>query len=168
MRTAMLLLWPGVALLAQAPAIPGATEVARGVFVLRGAPTPAVCAALKAQRITHVVDLRRDDEPDVDCTSEARRMTELGIHYLRYALRSVIPAEDFDFLRGFLQGLPGGSRVLFHCAAGNRAAASVCPWLVLDRGMPLEEALRVAREAGLTEPETEGSVRDYLGPRLRR
>lgn len=167
MRTVLLLLLPALVLPAQDAAIPGATEVARGVFVLKGAPTPAVCAALKAQRVTHVVDLRRDDEPDLDCTSEARRMTELGIHYLRYAVRTAIPAEDFDFLRAFLQGLPPHARVLFHCATGNRAAAAVVPWLVLDRGMPLEEALRLARASGLTEPESERSVRAYLEPRTR-
>ena len=167
MRTATLLLLPALVLPAQDTGIPGATEVARGVLVLRGLPNPEVCRALKAQRITHVVDLRRDDEPDLDCTSEARRMTELGIHYLRYALRPVIPAEDFDFLRAFLQGLPPHARVVLHCATGNRAAGAVGPWLVLDRGMPREEALRIIRGAGLTEPETERSVGTYLEPRAR-
>jgi hypothetical protein len=52
--------------------------------------------------------------------------------------------------------------VIFHCNNGNRAAAAVCPWLVLDKGVPYPEAIRIAKSAGLQMPETEEAVRRYV------
>jgi len=57
--------------------------------------------------------------------------------------------------------------VLIHCNDGNQAAAVACTWLVLDKGMPLEEALRISKNAGLKFPETEEAMRRYLGSKGR-
>lgn len=162
MSRTMLLLLPALMLQAGGSAIPNAVEVRSGVYVLKGAPNPATCAAMKKERITHVIDLRRDDEPDQDCQSESGRLQDLGINYQRYTIGKTPPAADFDFLRALLRDLPRGSRVVVHCSNGNRAAAAVCPWLVLDRGMPVAEAFRIAEEAGLKLPETREAVRRYL------
>jgi protein tyrosine phosphatase (PTP) superfamily phosphohydrolase (DUF442 family) len=158
-----LLLLPALVLQAQDSVIPGAVEVRTGVFVLKGTPNETTCQALKKHHFTHVIDLRRDDEPNLNCESESAKMTDLGIHYQRYALAKAPPDADFDFLRTLLRDLPKGSRVLLHCSNGNRAAAIVCPWLVLDKGMPMSEALRISMEAGLQLPETQAAVRRYLG-----
>jgi protein tyrosine phosphatase (PTP) superfamily phosphohydrolase (DUF442 family) len=160
-RTLFLLL-PALVLQAGESAIPNAVEVRSGVFVLRGAPNDATCAAMKKEHITHVIDLRRDDEPDLNCQSESSRLQDLGIHYQRYAISKTPPAADFDFLRMLLRDLPKGSKVVVHCNNGNRAAAAICPWLVLDKGMPVSEAMRIAAEAGLKLPETQEAVRRYL------
>lgn len=167
MSRTLLLLLPALVLQAQDSAIPGAAEVRSGVFVLRGVPDMETCAAIKKQHITHVIDLRRDGEPNLNCESESVRLQELGVHYLRYAIGKTPPGGDFDFLRTFLKELPKGSKVLLHCSNGNRAAAAVCPWLVLDKGMPLEEALRITKAAGLQLPETEEAVRRYIGSKGR-
>jgi protein tyrosine phosphatase (PTP) superfamily phosphohydrolase (DUF442 family) len=166
MSRAMFLLLPALVLQAQDSAIPGAREVRPGIFVLRGVPGEDTCAAIKKQRITHVIDLRRDGEANLNCESEASRMQDMGIQYVRYAVSRTPPAGDFDFLRAFLRDLPKGSKVLIHCGDGNRAAAMVCPWLVLDKGIPVEEALRIAKTAGLQLPETENAVRKYLAGKL--
>lgn len=166
-RTLFLLLLPALVLQAQDSAIPGAVEVRSGVFVLRGMPNEGTCVAMKKQRITHVVDLRRDGEPSLNCESESIRMQEIGVQYQRYAIGKTPPAGDFDFLRSFLKDLPRGSRVLLHCNNGNRAAAAVLPWLVLDKGMALEEAMKIGKAAGLQLPETEEAVRRYLGSKGR-
>ena len=94
-------------------------------------------------------------------------MQEMGVQYLRYALSKAPPAGDFDFLRSILRDLPRGAKVLLHCSNGNRAAAAICPWLVLDKGMPVEEALRIAKLAGLQLPETETAVRGYIASKGR-
>ncbi|MFZ1376109.1 MAG: hypothetical protein WAS25_05890 [Geothrix sp.] len=167
MSRTLLLLLPALVLQAQDPVIPGAMEVRPGVFVLRGAPDDQTCAAIKKQHITHVIDLRRDGEANLNCESESVRMQEMGVQYLRYALSKTPPAGDFDFLRAILRDLPRGAKVLLHCNNGNRAAAAICPWLVLDKGMPLEEALRIAKLAGLQLPETDAAVRGYIGSRLK-
>jgi protein tyrosine phosphatase (PTP) superfamily phosphohydrolase (DUF442 family) len=162
MSRIVFLLLPALMIQVQAAEIPGAVEVRPGVFVLRGLPSDETCVAIKRFKITHVVDLRRDGEPNLDCESESTRLQELGVQYMRYAVGKTPPAADFEFLRTFLNELPRGSKVLFHCSNGNRAAAVVCPWLVLDKGMSLEEALKVARSAGLKLPETEEAMRSYL------
>ncbi len=167
MSRSLFLLLPALVLQAQNPAVPGAAEVRPGVFVLRGVPIESTYFAIKIQRITHVVDLRRDGEPNLDCQAESIKMQELGVQYMRYAVGKVPPAGDLDFLRAFIKDLPRGSKVLVHCGDGNRAAAVICPWLVLDKGMPLEEALRISKAAGLQLPETEEAVRRYLGSKGR-
>jgi protein tyrosine phosphatase (PTP) superfamily phosphohydrolase (DUF442 family) len=167
MSRTLFLLLPALVLQAQDPAIPGATEVRPGVFILRGFPDEGTCAAIKKQHITHVIDLRRDGEANLNCESESVRMQEMGVQYLRYALSKAPPAGDFDFLRSILRDLPRGAKVLLHCSNGNRAAAAICPWLVLDKGMPVEEALRIAKLAGLQLPETEAAVRGYIASKGR-
>ena len=162
-----LLLLPVLMLQAQESAIPGAVEVRTGVFVLRGVPNERICQGLRIQRITSVVDLRRDDEPNVDCQSESIRMQELGIQYLRYTVGKAPSTSDFDFIRSFLKSQPRSAQVMIHCSDGNRAAAVVCPWLVLEKGLSLEEALKISRNAGLQLPETEDAVRRYVASKGR-
>ncbi len=162
MSRMLLLLLPALVLQAQEAAIPGALEVRPGLFVLRGAPDDQTCAALKKERVTHVIDLRRDGEPSLNCQSESARLQDLGIHYLRYSIGKVPPASDFDFLRALIRDLPRSSKVLLHCSNGNRAAAAICPFLVLDKGMPVEQAMHLAKQAGLQLQETEDAVRQYL------
>ena len=164
---ALFLLLPALVLQAEESAIPNAVEVRFGVFVLRGLPNDSTCAAIKKQHITHVIDLRRDGEPDLDCQSEASKLQEMGVNYLRYAVKKIPLADDLDFIRGILRDLPKGSRVLLHCNNGNRAAAVVTPWLVLDKKMPFEEAMRVAKLAGLQFTDTEDAVRRYIVERQR-
>ena len=166
MSRAMFLLLPALVLQSQDSAIPGAVEVRPVMFVLRGIPNEATCAAIKKQRITHVIDLRRDGEANLNCESEASLMQDMGVQYVRYAVSKMPPAGDFDFLRAFLRDLPKGSKVLIHCGDGNRAAAMICPWLVLDKGVPIEKALRMAKEAGMQLPETENAVRKYLASKV--
>lgn len=163
MSRLLLLLLPALVLQAENPAIPGAAEVRPGVFVLRGLPVEETYQAIKKQHITHVVDLRQDGELDLNDESENSRLQALGVQYMRYAIAKAPPDGDFDFLRSLLKDLPRGAKVLLHCSNGNRAAAAICPWLVLEKGMPLEEALRLARQSGLKAPETEGALKRYLG-----
>jgi uncharacterized protein (TIGR01244 family) len=42
--------------------------------------------------------------------------------------------------------------VLLHCSTGNRAGALYYSWLVLEKGMPEDQALEQARAAGLRDP----------------
>jgi protein tyrosine phosphatase (PTP) superfamily phosphohydrolase (DUF442 family) len=167
MSRALFLLLPALVLQAQDSALRGAVEVRPGIFVLRGVPDEETCTAIKKLHITHVIDLRRDGEVNLNCESEASRLQDMGIQYVRYAIGKAPPPGDFDFLRTFLNDLPRGAKVLLHCNNGNRAAAVICPWLVLDKGMPVEEALRIAKGAGLQFAETEDAVRKYIASKGR-
>jgi protein tyrosine phosphatase (PTP) superfamily phosphohydrolase (DUF442 family) len=152
------------ALVAQAPqsVIPGAVEVSPDVFVLKGTPHQGLCEVLKKEHVVRVIDLRRDDEPNIRDDSEGSRLQVLGIQYLRFTVGRTPSTSDFDFLRTLLNETPRGARILIHCSNGNRAAAAVCPWLVLDKGKSVEEAFAIARDAGLKYQDTEASIRKYL------
>ena len=162
-----ILLLPALVALAPESVIPGAVEMSPGVFVLKGTPHEGLCEVLKKEHVVRVIDLRRDDEPNLDCESEGSRLQAIGIQYIRYTVGRVPSTPDFDFLRTLLSDLPRGSRGLIHCSNGNRAAAMVCPWLVLERGMSLENALALAREAGMKSPDTEAAVRKYIASKAR-
>lgn len=162
MLPSLLVLVP--ALVAQAPVPPGPemVEAARGVYILKGAPTAGTFAELKSRHISQVIDVRREGDSLPDPEVEGRTLQEMGVAYTRYAISRTPPAGDLDFLREILQGVPRGERILIHCTDGNRAGAALCPWLVLDRGMKAEEALQACRKGGMVVPETEAVVRKYL------
>jgi len=153
------------ALIAQAPVQAPSTllEVSPGIYVLKGIPTPGTYAEVKRLRIKHVLDLRRDGDSQPEPDAETEALADVGADYTRYAISRTPPGGDLDFLRQILRGMPRGERVLIHCTDGNRAGAAVCPWLVLDRGMKLDEAIKVCRQGGMVYPETEAAVRKYLG-----
>ncbi len=163
MSRTLLLLLPALVIQAQASNIPGAVEVRSGVFVLRGVPDDDTYAAIKKYRISYVIDLRRDGEPNLNTELESSRLQDMGVQYMRYAITRIPPAGDFDFLRNFLKALPAGTKVIIHCNDGNRASAVACSWLVLDKGLPMEEAMRIAKNSGLQFQETEQALRRYLG-----
>ncbi len=157
-----LLLVPAIILAAPSHGIPGCTEVRPGTFVLTGPMTAEVIDAMKSAKITHVINLREDDEPGFNAEKECSAVSETGISYCRVALGRAPTNDDFDLFRMVRTGLPANARVLIHCADGNRAAAVTCAWMVLDARMNSEEAIAVARQAGMARPETEKALRRYL------
>jgi len=157
-----LLLIPAILVAAPNPGISGAMEVRPGIFVLRGPMTPEVIEAMKAAKINYVVNLREDGEAGFDSQGECSALSETGIIYCRVALGRAPSKDDFDLFRMVLKELPGGSRVLIHCADGNRAAAATCAWMILDSKMGTDEAITMARQAGMARQETEKALRRYL------
>ncbi len=157
-----MLLLPAALLAAPSAQVPEAIQVHPRIWVLRGAPGPATYASLKAAGITHVVNLRRDGEPGFDPEEENSRLSNLEVAYVRLAMGRAPSASDLDLFRTVLSGLPSSARILVHCGNGNRAAAAVCGFLVLDQRMEEGKALALAREAGLSAPETEKALQAYL------
>lgn len=157
----MVFVFASVVLMAAAP-VPDAVQVHPRIWVLKSAPGPQTYGALKEAGITHVVNLRRDEEPGFDAAHEAAELRRLEIQYVRVAMGRAPSRDDFDIFRMMVNDLPRGAKILVHCGDGNRAAAAVCTYLVLDTGKPAGEALAQARDAGLALPETERAVRTYL------
>lgn len=146
--------------------IPEAVEMRPGIFILKGGATPAIYSALKRQNITHVIDLRKDSEITPQSAFAITTLQEMKVHYMRYATSRIPPAVDLDFIRALLKDFPKGARIVVTCNNGNRAAAAICPWLVLDQGLPMEEVLLASHQAGLAVPETEEAIRGYLKARM--
>jgi hypothetical protein len=142
--------------------IPEAVELRAGIFILRGGARPGLYQALRRERITHLIDLRRDEEISAGTGFQMTDLQAMKIQYMRYATSGAPTRGDLDFIRDLLNHFPKGSRIVVTCVNGNRAAGALCPWLVLDQGQSLEEALAASRRAGLHRPETEAAVRGYL------
>lgn len=157
-----LLLVPAFILAAPGHGVPGAVEVRPGTFVLNGPMTPAVIDAMKAAKITIVINLRQDDEAGFDAEGEGLALSDKDISYCRVAMGRAPTKDDFDLFRMVRRELPGNARVLVHCNDGNRAAAAVCAWMVLDARANAEEAIAVAKMAGMVHSETERALRRYL------
>ena len=125
-----------------------------------GQPGTAHLAALAKAGFTTVLDLRADDEPRG--FDEAAAMKQ---NRLRYVKLPVTPATlddaTFDRFRALMKGTPGRG-VFVHCASGNRVGATMLPWLVLDRGWDVEQAVASAKAGGLKSAEMEAKARDYI------
>ena len=157
-----LLLIPAFILAAPSHGIPGAMEVRPGTFVLNGPMTTEIITAMKAAKITHVINLRQDGEAGFDSEWECQAVSGAEISYCRVAIGRAPSKDDFDLFRMVRTGFPADARVLIHCGDGNRAAAAACAWMILDAHMESEEAVAVAKQAGLARPETEKALRRYL------
>ncbi|MBI3130803.1 MAG: hypothetical protein HYZ13_05555 [Acidobacteria bacterium] len=149
-----------VAQQAQAPALPGAVEVRPGLFVVLGTPGPATFAGLKASGITHVLNLRHEAEADANADLAATRAA--GAAYDRCPMDREPSAAALDAFRAKLRALPKGARALIHCASGNRVAGALFTFWVLDGGMAEEDALSLAKRAGLKSPVTEAAAKAYV------
>lgn len=157
-----LLVVPALIIAAPSHGIPGAMEVRPGTFVLKGPMTDEVIAAMKAAKITHVINLREDGEHGFDSEWEGSAVGGIDISYCRVAMGRAPSKDDFDLFRMVRAGFPPNARVLIHCADGNRAAAATCAWMILDAHRNPEEAIAVAKQAGMIRPETEKALRRYL------
>ncbi len=156
----MFLMLPPALIQAEAPAIPSTVEARPGVFIVQGAPTEATFAALKAAGITRVFNLRTS--PEGDFTFEETGAKAAGAAYDHCPVDHAFSDSAIDTFRAQLRALPKGSRILVHCASGNRAAAALMTAWVLDQGMAEADALSLAKKSGLTSPGLEAKALAYI------
>ena len=106
-------------------------------------------ATLAREGVRTVLDLRADDEDRG--FDEARVTRDAGIDYVHLPVTSeTLDDRLFDRFRMLL--LDDARAPFFvHCASGNRVAVALIPHLVLDRRMPVDSALAVARRVGLKD-----------------
>ncbi|HTS88200.1 MAG TPA: sulfur transferase domain-containing protein [Gemmatimonadales bacterium] len=112
-----------------------------------GQPGPAQLRAFHAAGGRVVVDIRAPMEPrGFDEAAEARA---LGLTYINIPLGPT-PLTD-QLMESILSALRdhAGEPTLFHCASGNRTGGPLIPLLILDHAMDEEDAVAVARRAGL-------------------
>ncbi|MGN6113303.1 MAG: beta-lactamase hydrolase domain-containing protein [Luteimonas sp.] len=124
-----------------------------------GQPAPSDWAALKAQGVAMVVNLRPDAE--MDGRNEAAEVVAAGMSYvgIPVAGADAIDATNARRLWSLLKATQ--APVFVHCASGNRAGALLALGAAQAGGMPPEAALEFGRSAGLTG--LEPVVRERLG-----
>lgn len=115
----------------------------------------------RANGATTVVNLRAPGEMDWDQEAVTRK---LGMDYVILPVSKKSDSFDRDTVQK-LNALVNDRRsqtLFFHCSSGNRAAGWYAIYLVEVRGMSADDAIPIARQVGLTKPEMEARVRNYL------
>lgn len=140
----------------------GLLEIRPRTFVLPGKSGIDVLDAARTLGLTHIIDLRTSGEGD--STAEATAFRKLGGVYIACPVSADAFAPSLDHFRPVLASLPPQARVLVRCASGNRAGAALFAYWVMDQGIPVDEAMVLAKRAGLRNPSTEKAVLDYVKP----
>lgn len=147
--------------------LPGETYATLDV-VVGGQPDERQLEAMAAAGYRMVLDTRQPGE--ARGFDEPALVARLGMKYVNLPIvGSDIPDESFDRLRDLLAGGAGGPSgggaqrpAVLHCASGNRVSALLIPWLILDEGATVEQALRVAADAGLRNGQLARLALDYV------
>ncbi|HET9707173.1 MAG TPA: hypothetical protein VFP39_02595 [Gemmatimonadales bacterium] len=139
------------ALLDAIAGIANASEPVAGL-VTGGQPTARHLAALRQAGCELILDCRDPMEPRP--LSEADEVKRAGMEYV------VIPVghtrgddETLRRIREVLTSNVGKKKMLYHCASGNRVAATLIPYLMLDQDFTEAEAVETAMRAGARNAE---------------
>jgi protein tyrosine phosphatase (PTP) superfamily phosphohydrolase (DUF442 family) len=117
------------------------------LLLTSGQPAPQHFAALKAAGVELVLDIRDPMEPRP--FDEPAVVRQLGMEYVNVSVRQ--GALDDAMLDRVLEELRRheGHPVLLHCASANRVGGVLIPYLIIDRGMPEDDAVDLAMQVGL-------------------
>ena len=131
-----------------------------GKIFLAGQPAPEDIALMKKKGIKRVITLRTDGEVDWD---EAGRVKQAGIDFVQvpFRLPDSLTDEVFDKVRKLLKE-PKMTPALLHCGSANRVGAVWLAHRVLDEGVPVDEAMKEARQVGLRTPAYLEKALDYI------
>lgn len=128
-------------------------------LLIAGQPTAKQLKAAAKAGYKTVIDLRPLGEDRGFEEEKAARKAKL-----EYTNIGVTPDTlDASTVKYFLTVLSNAERpALIHCSSGNRAGGLYYAWLVLEQGMPEDQALQQARAAGLASPDLEARVQELV------
>ena len=143
-------------------AVRGLTNAAEPVegWITGGQPTAEQLAAFKQAGGQVVLDNRDPMEPrPVDEPAAAKAA---GLEYI--SLPIVHGAVTTDTMKRFHEAVKKleGKKVLMHCSSGNRTAAGLIPYFMIDQGMDQEEAVELAMQSGMRSAELMELAVDYV------
>ena len=148
---------------AQAPeppgfGIPNAIQPEEGLLIA-GQPTAKQLKAAGKAGYKTVIDLRPLAEDRGFDEEKAARKAKL-----EYTNIAVSPDTlDAPKIKYFLTVLSNAERpALIHCSSGNRAAGFYYAWLVLENGMPEDQAFAQAQAAGLLDPDLGSRIQELV------
>jgi protein tyrosine phosphatase (PTP) superfamily phosphohydrolase (DUF442 family) len=146
-------------------AIAGVTNASEPVpgLVTGGQPSGAHITALRAAGCEVIVDNRDPMEPRP--FDEPATVRAAGMEYVSIPI--VHGAATVDTMRQVHEAVRSlkGRKALLHCSSGNRTAAALIPYLILDKGMPEEEAVEKAMTMGLRSAELMDLALEYVKTR---
>lgn len=119
-----------------------------GKILIAGQPDENGLARAKAEGVTRIVNLRTPAEMSArDAPDEAAASKALGLDYVQIPLGG----EDAPFtpaaVEQFAEAVESADgKVLLHCRSGRRASYLWAAWLVKYKGVPVHEAVDLARQ----------------------
>jgi protein tyrosine phosphatase (PTP) superfamily phosphohydrolase (DUF442 family) len=150
------------ALLSAIHGVANASEPIPGL-VTGGQPAPAHISALRAAGCEVVVDNRDPMEPRPMDEPEAVRAA--GMEYVSLPIvHGAATVETMRQMHEAVQALKG-RKAFLHCSSGNRTAAALIPYFMLDNGMKEEDAVDLAMRIGLRSAELMEVAVEYVRTR---
>jgi len=148
-----------ITLLVAIQGLPNASEPLPG-WVTGGQPSAEQVAALKGAGCEVVVDNRDPLEPRP--FDEPAAVRAAGMEYVNIPIvHGAVTAHTMKQMHAAVRRL-GGRKALLHCSSGNRTAAALIPYLMLDRRMPEEDAVETAMRMGLRSAELMELALEYV------
>jgi len=142
--------------------LPNASEPIPG-WVTGGQPTATHVAALHAAGCEVIVDNRDPMEPRP--FDEAATVRAAGMEYVNVPItHGAVTVDTMKQMHEAVKKL-AGKKALLHCSSGNRTAAALIPYLMLDKKMEEEAAVEVAMKIGLRSAELMELALDYVRKR---
>jgi protein tyrosine phosphatase (PTP) superfamily phosphohydrolase (DUF442 family) len=137
-------------LLAAFAGLPNAAEPVPG-WVTGGQPTEQQIKAFKAAGGQVVLDNRDPMEPRPFDEPAVVRAT--GLEYINLPIvHGAVTLETMRQMHDALHKL-FGRKALLHCSSGNRTAAGLIPYLMIDKKLEQEDAVDLAMSIGLRSAE---------------
>lgn len=99
---------------------------------------------LQNQGIRRVVSFRTPGEMEQLGFSENQELAKLGIEFIEIPVGKGEYAYSPVQLNALIDVLQQDGKVLLHCKSGHRASVIAVAYLIQERGMPVNEALRYA------------------------
>jgi len=120
-------------------------------LITAGQVTPEQLRAAKAAGVTQVLNVRDPMEPVP--FDEAALCAELGLAYRNIPVNAGTMTHEtlqqiLDHVRAH-----AATSMLYHCGSGARVGASLLPYLVLDFGFEVEDAVDQAVRIGVRNPD---------------
>ena len=145
-------------LLAAFAGLPNAAEPVPG-WVTGGQPTAQQLSAFKQAGGEVVLDNRDPMEPRPFDEPAVVRAT--GMEYVNLPIvHGAVTQDTMKRMHETLKKLKG-KKALLHCSSGNRTAAALIPYLMVDQKMEEEAAVELAMRSGLRSAELMESAVEY-------
>jgi protein tyrosine phosphatase (PTP) superfamily phosphohydrolase (DUF442 family) len=150
------------ALLSAIAGVPNAAEPLPG-WVTGGQPSAEHVAALKGAGCEVLLDNRDPMEPRP--FDEPAVVRAAGMEYVSIPIvHGAATVETMQQMHEAVRRL-AGRKALLHCSSGNRTAAALIPYLILDKQMEQEAAVETAMQMGLRSAELMELALEYVRTR---